>query len=93
MLFRKQNKPNYLQFLAHLQISNYYETVEISVLRHYHPSSIQNIKRLTDFIQPSVTSTSTISQILDSAARISVISFQKIFMAQNCCIWLVDSLM
>ena len=43
-------KPDCLQFLAeldYLQISNYYETVEICVLGHYHLSSIQNIKRFT----------------------------------------------
>ena len=59
MLSRKQNKTDYLQLLAeldHLQISPFYETVEISVLGHYHPFSIQSIKRFTDFIQPSVTS-------------------------------------
>ena len=48
---RKQSKPVYLQLLVefdHLRISNYYETVEISVLGHYQLSSIQNI---TNFIQ------------------------------------------
>ena len=92
---RKQNKPDYLQLLAELdrlQISNYYETLEISVLGHYHPSTIQNIKRFTDFIiQLSVTS--TIRQIHDSEAKISVTCSQMIFMAWHCSIWSTDSLM
>ena len=83
-----------LQFLAeldHLLISNYYEMVEMNLLGHYHPSTIQNIKR---FIQPFVTSKSTINrQILDSAATINVTCSQKIFMARNCCVWFADSLM
>jgi len=43
---RKQNKTEYLQLLAEfdlLQISNHYETLEISVLGHYQLSSILNI--------------------------------------------------
>ena len=50
---RKQSKPDYLQLLAEfdcLQIFNYYETVEISVQGHYQLSSIQSIKKFTDFI-------------------------------------------
>ena len=92
---RKQSKPDYLQLLAEfdrLQISNYYETMEISVLGHYQLSSIQNIKKFTDFIQPSVVTKSIIRQILDSAARISVTCSHRIFMARNCCVWLTDSL-
>ena len=34
----------------HLNIQNYYETIEISVLGHYLPSSIQNIKNFIDFL-------------------------------------------
>ena len=40
---RRQNKTEYLQLLSEfdrLQIPNYYETVEISVLGHYLPNSI-----------------------------------------------------
>ena len=95
---KKQNKPDYLQLLAELdhdrlQISNYYKTVEISVLGYHQPSSIQNIERFIDFLQPSVAFKLTIRQIPDSAARISVMCSQRIFMAQNCCIWSTNSLM
>jgi len=50
---RKLNKPEYHQLLAEfdcLNIQNYYETTEISVLGYYLPSSIQNIKTLHNFL-------------------------------------------
>jgi len=56
--------------MDHLQISSYYETVEISVLSHYQPAFIQNIKNFANFIQLSVAVKSAIRQILDSAASI-----------------------
>ena len=46
---RKQTKAEYHQLLAEfdrLQIPNYYETIEISVLGHYLPSSIQTSRAL-----------------------------------------------
>jgi len=44
-----------------LQIDNFYETVEISVLGHYQPSSVQNFQRFVDFIlHPSITTKSSI---------------------------------
>ena len=33
---------------------NYYETVEISVLGHYLPSSIHALKSFIDYTQPSI---------------------------------------
>ena len=42
---RKQNKVEYQQLLAELDclnVSNYYKTLEISVLGHYHPSCVKN---------------------------------------------------
>jgi len=81
---RKQNKTEYLQLLAEfdrLQISNHYETLEISVLGHYQPSSILNIKRFSGFIKPSAASKANIRHVLDSAARISITCSQKFFMA------------
>ena len=55
----KQNNAKYYQPLAEfdrLQGQNYYETIEISVLGHYLPSSVQNIKNYTkSSIQQSLT--------------------------------------
>ena len=43
-----------------LQIPNYYETVEISVLGHYLPSSIHALKSFIAFTQPSIATKSNI---------------------------------
>ena len=54
---RKQNKTDYLQLLAEfdrLNIANYYETIEITVLGHYQVSSIQNLVNLFRFIFPEL---------------------------------------
>ena len=43
---RKQGKLEYQQLLAeldHLDFSNYYETLEVSVLGHYQKSSVKNV--------------------------------------------------
>jgi len=52
-----------------LQIDNVNETVDISVLGHYQPSCAQNFQQLLDFIQPSITTKSSIYQIIDDAAK------------------------
>ena len=75
-----------------LQIPNYYETIEISVLGHYLPSSIQNIKNSIDFVQLSVATKSSIRQILDNAARQCMTCLQKIFLARNCSDWSTEHL-
>jgi len=71
-----------------LQISNHYETLEISVLGHYQPSSFLNI-----FIKLSAASEANIRHVLDSAAKISRTCSKKIFMVRNCRVWSTDSLM
>ena len=65
---RKQNKTELLSEFDRLQIPNYYETVEISVLGHYLPSSIHALKSFIDFTQPSIATKSNIRQTLDRAA-------------------------
>ena len=50
---RKQNKLEYQQSLADLDclnIANYYETLEISVVDHYHPFCITNLSNLLQFV-------------------------------------------
>jgi len=78
---REQNKAEYLQLFDHLKIDNYYETVEISVLGHYQPSSTQNVKSFVDFIQPSATTKSTNQQIFDGATKICISCSQRISLA------------
>ena len=52
---RKQNKVEYLQLLAEsdcLNIPNYYGTIEITVLGHYHLSTIKNLLNVLNFVHP-----------------------------------------
>ena len=76
---RKQNKTDYLQLLAEfdlLNIANYYETIEITVLGHYQVSSIQSMVNLFRFILPELnTSKSGIRSWLDEAASASISGF------------------
>ena len=93
---RKQNKVEYHQLLVefdHLQIPNYYETIEISVLGYYLPSSIQNIKTFIDFVKLCVTTISSIRKILDNAACQCMSCSQKIFLARNCSDWSTEHLL
>ena len=73
---RKQSKVEYQQILAELDrlgISNYYETIEISVLDHYQQSSVKNTCNALHFIcQELYLSKSSVRQILDSASKISI---------------------
>ncbi|XP_065884075.1 uncharacterized protein [Dysidea avara] len=50
---RKQSKTEYLQLLAEfdrLNIANYYDTIEITVLGHFQVSSIKNLSSLLNFV-------------------------------------------
>jgi len=48
---RKQQKPEYLQLLAELNIANFiYSTVEVGVLGHYLPDSVNALKDVVSFM-------------------------------------------
>ena len=71
-----------------LNIANYYETIEITVLGHYQVSSIQNLVNLFRFILPELnTSKSGIRSWLDEAASASISASQRIFMVRQCKEW------
>jgi len=85
---RKQSKVEYLQLLAEFdrhKIGNYYDTIEISVLGHYQPSTVKNLLKLLAFANPELkTSRSVIKDCLDSAtAAASISASQRIFLARN----------
>ena len=88
---RKQNKVEYQQLLAELDrlnVSNYYETLEISVLGHYHPSCVKNLWNLLHFVhQDILVSKAALRKILDSALQKCIIASQRIFMARDCREW------
>ena len=91
---RKQSKVEYLQLLAEfdrLKISNYYDTIEISVLGHYQPSTVKDMLKLLAFVNPDFeTSRSAIKAWLDSAAAASISASQRIFLSRNCKEWCPD---
>ena len=54
---RKQNKLEYQELLAdldRLNITNYYKTLEISVLGHYHPFCVTNLLNLLQFLHQNL---------------------------------------
>ena len=91
---RKQNKPEYLQMLAEfdcLNVTNYYDTVEITVLGHYQVSCVKNLCNLLKFVQTDlIVSKSAIRNWLDAAAFASISASQRIFLARNCKEWHIN---
>jgi len=87
----KQSKVEYLQILAELDrlnITNYYETTEISSLAHYQPASIGSFLNYINFSNPSTTvSKSEARRCLDDAAFQSSPASERIFLARNCKEW------
>ena len=73
---RKQSKTEYLQLLAEfdrLNIANYYDTIEITVLGHFQVSSIKNLSSLLNFVQADIRiSKHIIKEWLDAAASASI---------------------
>ena len=88
---RKQSKTEYLQLLAEfdrLNIANYYDTIEITVLGHFQVSSIKNLSSLLNFVQADIRiSKHIIKEWLDAAASASISASQRIFLARNCTEW------
>ena len=88
---RKQDKVEHLQLLAELDclnISNYYETIEITVQGHYHLSTIKNMLNLITYVHPEVKpSRSSIKGHLDAAASASMLASRRIFLAKDCREW------
>ena len=86
---RKQSKGEYLQILSELDrlgTTSQYDTIEISVLGHYLPSSLSALCRVVNMFNHSVMK-SQCRRLLDDAAGISISSSQQIFLARNCSDW------
>ena len=78
----------YLQLLAEfdrLNISNYYDMIEIIVLEHYQLSTVKNILNLIMFVHLEVRS--AIKGHLDAAASASMLASRRIFLAKDCREW------
>ena len=66
----------------------YYDTIEISVLGHYQPSTVTNLLNLLTFVHPVVKpSRSAIKKLLDTAASVSMLASRRIFLAKDCREW------
>ena len=88
---RKQNKAEYLQLLAefdHLNIANYYDTIEITVLDHFEMSLVRNFLNLLNFVHDDLMiPRGVIRDWLDATAFASISASQRIFLARNCREW------
>ena len=88
---RKQGKLEYQQLLAeldHLDFSNYYETLEVSVLGHYQKSSVKNVLNVLHFIHSDLSPAKAgVRQMLDTAAMKCISASQRIFMSRKCSEW------
>ena len=89
---RMQDKIEYHQILSELDwldITNYYETLEISVLGHYHQYSVTNTYNALRFVDQVLSITkSSVRQLLDDASKVCVAASQRIFMTRDCREWL-----
>ena len=81
-----ESRKNHLQLLAEfdrLNVTNYYDTIEITVLGHYQVSSIKNLLNLLKFVHPDIDSPkSAVKNWLDDAAFASISASQRIFLAR-----------
>jgi len=86
----------YLQILLELDclgVPSIYDTVELSVLGHYLPSTLTSLHKSVNFFDQRV-SKSLCRKLLDKAAGRSAISAsQRIFIARACMEWIHNWLM
>ena len=88
---KKEEYQLLLSELDRLGIVNFYDTIEMSVLGHYLPSSLSSFRNCVNFIQNNFTMLkSQCKRIFDLAAAISISSSRRIFMAKSCQEWCVD---
>jgi len=91
--YRKKKKVEYHQILSELDqlnVTNFYQTLEISVLGHYyHQFSVANTYNVLHFIDKDINITkSSVQKMLDNASRVCIAESQRIFMAKDCKEWL-----
>ena len=73
-----------------MNIANYYSTVEVSVLGHYLPDSVNALK-LKDVVffmdQDLLFSKASVRAVLNEMAGASIFASQRIFFGRNCKEW------
>ena len=90
-----QDKIEYHQILSELDqldITNYYEILEISVLGHCHQYSVTNTYNALRFVDQDLSITkSSVRQLLDDISKVCVAASQRIVMARDCREWLCQT--
>jgi len=83
----KQGKQEYQQILSEFDqpgVPCFYDTIEMSALGHYLPSSSSSLQNCVNFIQKeTVMMKSHCRKTLDLAAVVSISSSRRIFMARD----------
>ena len=78
-----------LSELDRLNVTNFYETLEISVLGHFQQFSVTNTYNVLHFIDKDINITrSLVRRMLDDALKVCMTASQRIFMARDCREWL-----
>ena len=93
---QKQTREDYLQILSELdrlEITCYYNTIEISVLCHYLQSSLSSLCSTLGYIQQATAiSQSQCRMVLDETAGLSITASRRIFLTRNSAEWSVVTL-
>ena len=89
---RRQSKEEYLHILSELDcmgVPSHYDTIELSVLGHYLPSTLTSLHSTFNFFH-QVISKSMCRKLLDNAVGFSVLALREIFLARNCVEWTLN---
>jgi len=87
----KQSKEDYLQILSELdrlRIPSYYDTIELSVLGYYLPSSLIALQNTVNFIDQKVYK-SRCRKLFADCAGIAISALRGIFLARDCTEWTI----
>ena len=72
-----------------MNVSNFYSTVEVSVLGHYVLDSVNDIRSVVSFMDQDLLFAS-VRAILNEMAGASISASQRIFFGRNCKEWSID---
>ena len=86
----KQGKEEYFQVfseLYHLGVTSQYNTIEISILGHYLPTSSSALCGIVSILFNCLVTKSQCRKLLDDAAEILISFSREIFLARDCSDW------
>ena len=74
-----------------MNITNYYSTVEVSVLGHYLPDSVNALEDVVFFMdQDLLFSKASVRAVLNEMAGVLISASQRIFFGRNCKEWIIN---